>query len=339
MQRIAILIALCLVALAPLSRAQTLDGYFTLRDQHGVTAAAGVEALETLVGTKVLEVRGIVKGSFRVGDRSAVMLEQTDGGTIVVDADAIPNWLLGNEIVARLLVRAHRPDDSASLRAVLLGAAPDGQVRQREEQIEAKRRQEAEQRARQQQLQQLQQQQRANTTASRSAPTRTPAQVLPASEVVPIYAAFIKRQNSRLTNADAMHIAQGIVGYSLRYGVDARLIMAMVMVESGFNPEAVSRAGAMGLGQLMPGTARELRVADPFDPHQNLYGSIKLIRQHLDRYQASTGKEYEGLVLSLAAYNAGPGAVRRHGGVPPFRETQNYVRKVIGIYMRLSGQA
>jgi soluble lytic murein transglycosylase-like protein len=110
------------------------------------------------------------------------------------------------------------------------------------------------------------------------------------------------------------------------------------MVESGFNPNSVSRSGAMGLGQLMPGTARWMGVADPFDTTQNLYGSVKLLRQHLDKYRRQTGGEdFESLVLSLAAYNAGEGAVRRHGGVPPYRETQSYVRKVVGLYYKLAG--
>jgi soluble lytic murein transglycosylase-like protein len=157
--------------------------------------------------------------------------------------------------------------------------------------------------------------------------------------VTPIYSRFIRHENPRLSEGEATRIAQGIIGFSLQYKVDARLIMAMVMVESGFDPNAVSRTGAMGLGQLMPGTASDLAVSHPFDSMDNLYGTVKLVRSNLDQYKAQTGKDFDALVLSLAAYNAGPGAVRRAGGVPAYQETQNYVRKVISLYYQLSGAA
>jgi soluble lytic murein transglycosylase-like protein len=135
-----------------------------------------------------------------------------------------------------------------------------------------------------------------------------------------------------------MKIAQGVVGFSLRYGVDARLVMAILMTESTFDPNEVSHAGARGLGQLMPDTARELGVRNVHDPAENIYGSVKLMRQHLDRYYRQTrGDGFQALVLSLAAYNAGPGAVRRHGGVPPYRETQRYIQKVQRYYRAFRG--
>jgi chaperonin GroEL len=104
-------------------------------------------------------------------------------------------------------------------------------------------------------------------------------------------------------------------------------------------PNATSRKGAAGLGQLMPSTARGLGVVDPYDPIQNLHGTVKLVRGHLEKYWAQTGDPngWEHVVLALAAYNAGSGAVRKHGGVPPYRETQNYVRKVIQVYKQLCG--
>lgn len=93
--------------------------------------------------------------------------------------------------------------------------------------------------------------------------------------------------------------------------------------ESRYCPDAVSPKGALGLGQLMPGTARELGV-DPFDPAQNLAGAARYLRLQLDAFGS--------LELALAAYNAGPGAVRKHGGVPPFAETRAYVREVARLY-------
>lgn len=105
------------------------------------------------------------------------------------------------------------------------------------------------------------------------------------------------------------------------YGVSENLLKAVARAESGFNPNAVSRCGAVGVMQLMPGTARALGVADSYDPEQNIMGGAKYLRQMLDEF----GGDVE---LALAAYNAGPGAVRKYGGVPPYAETQNYVRTV-----------
>ena len=132
-------------------------------------------------------------------------------------------------------------------------------------------------------------------------------------------------------------MAQGILGFSKLYGVDAMLIVAMVICESDFNPNEVSHAGAMGLGQLMPETVQDYGITNPFDSIQNLYGTVREIRTHIDKYRGETGDAYQSLVLGLAAYNAGEGAVRRHGGVPPYRETQKYVKKVINLYAKLRG--
>jgi len=113
-------------------------------------------------------------------------------------------------------------------------------------------------------------------------------------------------------------------------GVPPALVKAVVKAESGFDPTAVSHAGAQGLMQLMPGTAAGLGVTDSFDPVQNLNGGAKFLRQLLDRFGGDVSK-------ALAGYNAGPGAVEKYGGIPPYEETQAYVPKVLGYVEQFGG--
>ena len=118
-----------------------------------------------------------------------------------------------------------------------------------------------------------------------------------------------------------------IAEVSQRYEVDPSLVKAMIKVESNFDSKAVSSAGAKGLMQLMDATGEQLGVVDPFDPRQNVEGGVAYLRQMLDRYG--------DLSLALAAYNAGPEAVDRFGGIPPYAETQLYVSLVHGVHRRL----
>lgn len=115
---------------------------------------------------------------------------------------------------------------------------------------------------------------------------------------------------------------QAAVAAAERHGVDPELYLKLIRQESGFKPRIVSSAGAMGLAQLMPGTAEYLGVTDPFDVEQNLDGGARYLREQLDTFGDPA--------LALAAYNAGPGNVQKYGGIPPFEETQNYVRSILG---------
>jgi soluble lytic murein transglycosylase-like protein len=115
--------------------------------------------------------------------------------------------------------------------------------------------------------------------------------------------------------------AAQITASAKRNGIDPALLAGLIKQESGFNPNAGSGAGAQGLTQLMPGTARGLGVSNPFDPAQSIEGGARYLKQQLDHFGGDVAR-------ALAAYNAGPGAVERYGGVPPYAETQNYVRRV-----------
>jgi len=119
---------------------------------------------------------------------------------------------------------------------------------------------------------------------------------------------------------------EGIVrSASYRYDVDPYLVLGMIKVESNFNAYAVSHKGAKGLMQLMPGTARLHKVDNVYDPVQNIYGGVRHFRLLLDRFDGN-------VQLALAAYNAGAGAVAKYNSIPPYRETRNFVRRVMGYY-------
>jgi len=121
-----------------------------------------------------------------------------------------------------------------------------------------------------------------------------------------------------------------IDSYSQKNGLDADFVRAVVKQESGFNERATSRCGAAGLMQLMPGTAKGLGVTNPYDAEQNVKGGTKMLANLLKTYGGN--KE-----LALAAYNAGGGAVKKYGGIPPYGETQRYVKNVLSMYNRYKG--
>ncbi len=130
--------------------------------------------------------------------------------------------------------------------------------------------------------------------------------------------------NINNTNAD---IDALIEQYSAKNGLDSAFVKAVIKQESGFQPKVTSSCGAMGLMQLMPATANSLGVKDAYDPEQNIAGGTKYLKGLLDRFGGDKS-------LALAAYNAGPNAVAKYNGIPPYKETQNYVKNIMSMYQQ-----
>lgn len=125
------------------------------------------------------------------------------------------------------------------------------------------------------------------------------------------------------------YISQMIEKYAAKHGVDTTLAKAVAKIESDNDATAVSEAGALGVMQLMPETASQLGVSNPLNPAENIEGGVRYLKGLLDKYSGN-------VALALAAYNAGPGSVEKYGGIPPYRETQAYVTKVLDYYKQLS---
>jgi soluble lytic murein transglycosylase-like protein len=133
-----------------------------------------------------------------------------------------------------------------------------------------------------------------------------------------------RRLSTKLVALPDTHLEPMIARHSGNQNLDPRLVRALIQAESGYNVRALSNKGAIGLMQLMPGTASELNV-NPYDPDQNIQGGTMYLRQMIDHF---AGK----VELAIAAYNAGPGAVEKHRGIPPFAETRDYVKRVLALW-------
>ncbi len=141
-----------------------------------------------------------------------------------------------------------------------------------------------------------------------------------------------RRYSNQLSPVPDEQLVPLIERQSLAQNLDPKLVRALIQAESGYNRRALSNKGAMGLMQLMPTTASLLRVSDPWDIEENVRGGTTYLRQLLDRFKGR-------IEWAVADYNAGPGAVERHRGIPPYRETREYVRRVLALYQGTTAQA
>jgi soluble lytic murein transglycosylase-like protein len=158
----------------------------------------------------------------------------------------------------------------------------------------------------------------------------SPRSVRTALHYTPFGAALFD-SSARVTTPMPAYLSSLIAGASKQHGVDPRLVAAIAARESAYNPAAVSPAGAGGVMQLMPATARYIGVTNVFDARENVFGGVRYLRTLLDTFHGD-------LDLTLAAYNAGPGAVQKYNGVPPYRETREYVRFVRARYEAALGR-
>jgi hypothetical protein len=320
----AALAALILTASAANAGDLSADEYLSLKRSSGASASmlsAAKNHSAAYIG-RTLDLAGVVSGVASIGGNISFIFD-VNGESLIIRAKELPECIANGSAV-RALVKIG-PESVAGLTDLeLVCALYEHSVSAREKELKELAEKKAASAKR-----------RVDRTSSpktlRSAGSGRGARLSSrAMQVYDPYRLAVASFNPNLSSAQVEEITKSILAYSEKYGVDPRLVIALIIAESGFRPNATSRAGAQGLCQLMPGTARGLGVKNAYDPEQNIQGSIKLIKGHLDKYG--------DLALALSAYNAGAGAVKKHGGVPPYKETRNYIRKVTQIYNALCGK-
>lgn len=320
------------------------DRYFEVRDRaHQVVDAFTMEEVQTQAqkfAAKLLEVRGAVTGVFDSSTQGSLILQPQNGPSLTISLPAgkrLTDWPLldvGNSV--RLLCRVAPTAEGAATGTLELVMPVKEYEAARIDETRAKatlaKKQQAEKKAAVQRRQKPQTQTKLASRGISGATMQYTQQRYTQSQVVDLYAGAVRYFNRRLSMGEARQIAGLILSYSNRYGLDARLVMAVIACESNFNANAVSPVGAMGLGQLMPGTASDLGVGNAWDPSANLEGSTRLLKNHIANMSRGGRPSKEAIKLALACYNAGAGAVKKYKGIPPYRETQNYVKKIIRLY-------
>ncbi len=338
---LALTLSLLTCALDAHASTRQARSYFEIRDRSPqlIQGALPADLLSQpdRYAERLVEVRGIISGVTESTDAITLLLTQENGATAVVvvpvDQRGKYGTLFDFNSALRALCHVVSLPTGAALQLVVPVRERDAAEAERERVVATQ--QQAVRRA-----VTTRSRRTSRSLASRRMSRRTAAGPTAAgltyAETLARYASAVRYFNRRVSPYEAEKIAAIILEYGTGYGLDPRLVMAIIAVESNFNAGAVSHAGAQGLGQLMPGTASDLGVGNPFDHQQNIAGSTRLLRRHIDDMRARNMAPEEAVKLALACYNAGAGAVRKFKGIPPYRETQAYVKKVLRLYYQLA---
>ena len=303
---------------------------------------------------QTLELEGRLSGIVRTDDNGALLMLTTDrSGPLTLSMSQVPVWLQsGSRLRVLAITSEPAPDEEgsvsvsigvANLQVLCVASASDITAAETRFAIEAQGRSRRNQAALNAASAQLARSPSRGSLSSRSFGSRSPGRPMSglssaALLVFQPYRDFIWRHNRRLTANEADAITSSLLLFSERYDVDPRLVIALIIAESDFDIKSTSNKGAMGLGQLMPDEVKTLGLSNPYDPVQNVAGAIYLLRGRLDHYSGGAAQkdlQEKQIMLALASYNAGMGAVKKYGGIPPYRETQNYVKKITRLYKEL----
>ncbi len=334
------------------SLALSTDDYLALRRKLGydrsLTYSAVAQDWTAYIG-RTFEISGTVNGHMRSDAGVTFMVSLSDGAAITLTAPArdMNHIVRATAASLRVLVRVREGVLGNIVPLETLAVADDGEVRYRERVAQ-------EQAARAQARREASRKQSSATysvsgsgvkvrpMAGSGANLSEMARKYLSPEAQAIYSAyarFIAGWNKRLQPDQVDAITVSILYFAERHKVDPRLIVAMIIAESDFRPETTSHKGAMGLGQVMPDEARAFKLTNPYDPIQNVRVSVNMLRMKLDMFRDTPGPpgqlSMRQIALAMAAYNAGAGAVKKYGGIPPYRETQRYVQRVLNMYRRL----
>lgn len=311
---------------------------------------------------KVLELRGVIGGMAEGAQSVSVMLNMEGGiaPTLEVPLAEAGPIREGSAPHVRVLVRVAEGSSGNVLPLTVLAVASESEVDAQDKAANAQadlkaRKAELARQERERWHQQVLKSAPRNSAPSRSgyfrpqtpfAPPVAPPDVAQSlgprvRDCYPAYYAFINSHNRKLGANMAAQIAYYLLAFADKYNVDPRLVTAMMIAESDFDPMSTSHSGAMGLGQLMPDEVKSLGLHNGYDIKDNIYGSIVNLRSDLDSFASLGGPNgslsIEQIRLAMATYNAGPNAVKKYKGVPPYRETQGYVKRVVRLYRQFCG--
>jgi soluble lytic murein transglycosylase-like protein len=316
---------------------------------------------------KAFEIEGTVSGTATStsSDSSALLLLNTNStDSLTLRMSIVPTWLQPGAVVRALCIVTDTEENAnvigtPELEVLAVASALDIgalEARWKAEQAEtaARKKLELERQKEQERQRLIASSASRGNLASRGVPaksTSTKRQIIigparyedlsgGARAVFPVYRDFIRNHNKRLGEVETDKITYAVLCYSELMDMDPRLIVATVIAESDFKVQDRSRAGAMGLIQLMPDEVARLKLTNPYDPIQNIAAGIFLLKERLNKYSGSsrfTDATDQQIILTLASYNAGEGAVKKYGGVPPYKETQGYVKKIMRLYKELCG--